>query len=54
MKDWAVNLIVGLGSAIIGFLGGIITKTYQIKNKQKIKGKNNKQTFEVFGNGNEK
>lgn len=45
MQDWQVNLIVGLVSAFLGFLGGIITKSYQIKIKQKAKGNNNSQSI---------
>ena len=36
MKDWLVNLIVGLASAVLGFIGVFFTKTYSIKSKQKI------------------
>lgn len=36
MKDWLVNLIVGLARAVLGFIGVFFTKTYSIKSKQKI------------------
>ena len=45
MQDWLVNLIVGLVSALLGFLGGFLTKSYQIKIKQKVKGNNNSQSI---------
>lgn len=45
MQDWLVNLIVGLVSAILSFLGGFLTKSYQIKIKQKAKGNNNSQSI---------
>ena len=51
MADWLVNLIVGLASAFLGFLGGFFTKTYSIKNKQKIKGNNNTQEIGDLNNG---
>lgn len=53
MQDWVVNLIVGLGSAILGFIGGIIAKTYQVKIKQKIKGNGNNQVVGDINNGEE-
>lgn len=51
MPDWLVNLIVGLISAILGFISGIITKSYSIKVKQKIKGNGNKQQIGDIDNG---
>jgi len=51
MPDWLVNLIVGLVSAILGFISGIITKSYSIKVKQKIKGNCNKQQIGDIDNG---
>ena len=45
MADWLVSLIVGLSTAILGFIGGFFTKSYQVKVKQKTKGNNNKQTI---------
>lgn len=44
-KEWVVNLIVGLSGTILGFIGGIITKTYSIKIKQKATGTNNRQNI---------
>ena len=43
MEDWLVNLIVGLASAVLGFIGGFFTKTYSIKSKQKIGGNYEKE-----------
>lgn len=54
MEDWLVNLIVGLASAVLGFIGGFFTKTYSVKSKQKIKGNNNQQSIGSVNNGNEK
>ena len=51
MQDWLVNLIVGLGSAVLGFAGGFFTKTYQIKIKQRVSGNNNKQSIGDIKNG---
>lgn len=51
MEDWLVNLIVGLGSAILGFIGGFLTKTYQVKIKQKAKGNNINQNIGNINNG---
>ncbi len=51
MADWLVNLIVGLGSAILGFIGGFFTKSYVVRIKQKIKGNNNKQSIGDINNG---
>ena len=51
MPDWLVNLIIGLTSAILGFVSGIITKSYSIKVKQKIKGNGNKQQIGDIDNG---
>ena len=51
MEEWQVNLIVGLVSAILGFVGGILTKTYQVKITQKSKGNNNKQSIGKISNG---
>ena len=54
MEDWLVNLIVGLASTVLGFIGGFFTKTYSVKIKQKIKGNNNRQSIGSVNNGNEK
>lgn len=51
MEDWQVNLIVGILSAILGFIGGFFTKTYQVRNIQKAKGKNINQTIGEIKNG---
>lgn len=51
MEDWLVNLIVGLASAILGFIGGFFTKTYSIRIKQQAKGNNNKQQIGDLHNG---
>ena len=51
MPDWLVSLIVGLVSAILGFVGGFFTKTYSIKIKQKSKGNNNNQQIGDIKNG---
>lgn len=49
MEDWLVNLIIGLASVILGFVGGFFTnKAITSKNKQKIKkGSNNSQTINI-------
>lgn len=47
MQDWVVNLIIGLSSVVLGFVGGFFTKSYQVKIKQKTRGHNNKQNVEV-------
>ena len=46
MAEWLIDLIIGVFSAILGFIGGFFTKTFSIKIKQKIKGNNNKQQIE--------
>ena len=51
MEDWLVNLIIGIASAILGFVSGFFTKTYSIKIKQKAKGNNNKQQIGDLHNG---
>ncbi len=51
MPDWLVNLIIGLASAILGFVSGFITKSYYVKVKQKIKGSNNNQQIGDIDNG---
>lgn len=51
MPDWLVSLIVGLVSAILGFVGGFFAKTYSIKIKQKSKGNNNNQQIGDIKNG---
>ena len=51
MPDWAVTLIVGIVTAILGFIGGFFTKTYQVKIKQKAKGKNITQNIKDINNG---
>ncbi len=48
MAEWLIDLIIGVFSAILGFIGGFFTKTFSIKIKQKIKGNNNKQQIEDF------
>ena len=40
MPDWSVNLIVGIVTAILGFISGFLVKSHQIKIKQKAKGNN--------------
>lgn len=49
--EWVVALIVGLATAILGFIGGFFTKTYQVKIKQKAKGKNINQKINGGHNG---
>lgn len=51
MADWLVNLIIGLVSAALGFVGGFFTKTYSLKIKQKSKGNNNNQQIGDIKNG---
>ena len=53
MEDWQVNLIIGLASVFLGFIGGFVTKTIQIKLKikQKAKGENIKQSIGNINNG---
>jgi len=51
MEDWVVNLIVGLSTALLGFLGGFFAKSLQVKNIQKIKGNSNKQSIGDVSNG---
>ena len=51
MADWLVNLIIGLASVVLGFIGGFFTKTYSLKIKQKSKGNNNKQQIGDINNG---
>ena len=51
MPDWLVNLIIGLVSSVLGFIGGFFTKTYSLKIKQKAKGNNNKQQIGDINNG---
>ena len=50
MEDWLVNLIIGLASVILGFVGGFFTKTYVIKIKQKAKGNYNNQQIGDINN----
>ena len=52
MPDWAVNLIIGLAGAMLGFIGGFFTKSLSFKIKQKSKGSKNQQKVSV--NVNEK
>lgn len=47
MPEWLVNLLIGLITAVLGFVGGFFAKTYLVKSKQKIIGNNNNQTNEV-------
>ena len=47
MEDWLVNLIIGLTGAILGFVGGFLTKSISIRIKQKAKGNNNKQQIQI-------
>ncbi len=51
MPEWAVNLIVGIVTAILGFIGGFFTKSKLIKEKknfnQNIKGNNNTQSVNI-------
>lgn len=51
MADWLVNLIIGLVSVGLGFIGGFFTKTYCVKIKQKSKGNNNTQQIGDIKNG---
>ncbi len=51
MPDWLVNLIVGIFSALLGFIGGFFAKTQQIKIKQKSKGNKNIQYIGEVKNG---
>lgn len=54
MPTWAVELIIGVVSAVAGVFAGYTIKTLQIKKTQKIKGNNN---IQIMGgdsnNGNE-
>lgn len=36
MPDWCVNLIIGVLSVLLGFVGGFFTKTLMVKFSQKI------------------
>lgn len=51
MPEWAVNLIVGIVTAILGFIGGFFTKSKLIKEKknfnQNIKCNNNTQSVNI-------
>lgn len=51
MPEWTVNLIVGIVTAILGFIGGFFTKSKLIKKKknfnQNIKGNNNTQSVNI-------
>ena len=47
MPEWAVNLIVGLTTAVLGFIGGFFTKTYQYKSKNE-----NKTKIKINGDNN--
>ena len=51
MPDWAITLIVGIFTAVLGFIGGFFTKTYQVKIKQKAKGNNIEQSIKEIKNG---
>lgn len=51
MEDWLVNLIIGLVSTLLGFIGGFLTKTHQVKIKQKAKGDNIHQKIGNINNG---
>ena len=51
MEEWLINLIMGLISTILGFIGGFFAKTYQIKIKQKAKGNKNVQYIGEIKNG---
>ncbi len=51
MPDWLVTLIVGIATAVLGFIGGFFTKTYQVKIRQKAKGKNINQNISGVNNG---
>lgn len=51
MADWIVNLIVGLVSAVLGFIGGFYLKAHIVKIKQKVKGDNNVQIVGGIDNG---
>ncbi len=51
MEEWMIDLIIGLGNLIVGFVGGFLTKTYSVKIKQQVKGNNNKQSVGEINNG---
>ncbi len=59
MPDWAVNLIIGIVTAVFGFISGFFTKSkltkIKQKTKQKITGNNNTQSvnmkFSEMSNG---
>lgn len=53
MPDWAVTLIVGIVTAVLGFVSGFLTKSYMLKIKQKAKGKNINQKINIIGNRDE-
>lgn len=51
MPDWAVNLIIGIVTAVLGFISGFFTKSkltkIRQKTKQKINGNNNTQLVNI-------
>ena len=51
MPDWAVNLIIGIVTAVLGFISGFITKSkltkIKQKTKQKINGNKNTQSVHI-------
>ncbi|HIR65799.1 MAG TPA: hypothetical protein IAC95_02810 [Candidatus Fimimonas gallinarum] len=51
MPDWAVNLIIGIVTAVLGFISGFITKSkltkIKQKTKQKINGNKNTQSVNI-------
>ena len=51
MPDWAVNLIIGIATAVFGFISGFFTKSkltkIKQKTKQKITGNNNTQSVNM-------
>lgn len=51
MPEWLVTLIVGIVTAVLGFIGGFFTKTYQVKVRQKAKGENINQNIGNVNNG---
>ena len=51
MPDWAVNLIIGIVTAVFGFISGFFTESkltkIKQKTKQKITGNNNTQSVNM-------
>lgn len=51
MEEWLVELIIGIFSALLGFISGFFAKSQQIKIKQKSKGDKNIQYIGDVKNG---